>query len=299
MFGFNFSLDLMKNKIEYLLFLGWGFLIRLLGLSLSRKLSFIPAALFFYIIPIRKKTTLDNLAMAFPEYSKKKIFRIAFASYRNFIITLSEILYLPKMDSSEIENAVKYSNVELIKKKYCENKGVILLSAHFGNWEYVAISASIQLGIPFHVIIKPQRNPYITEWLNKARTKWLNKVVPLGVSIRNIYLELKGKNIVAMVADQRGPLDGIRVPFFGRMASVYAGPAMLALKTKAPLLYGIGVRQPDYSYLAEIYEINTENLPERNEEKVIEISQRHTAYLERFIRQHPEQWLWMHKRWKY
>jgi KDO2-lipid IV(A) lauroyltransferase len=179
------------------------------------------------------------------------------------------------------------------------NKGVILLSAHFGNWEYVAASASLQVDLPFHVVVKPQRNPYVTNWLNKMRTKWNNKVISLGISIREIYKNLKEKNLIAMVADQRGPYEGIRVNFFGIKTAVYSGTAALALKTKAPIIYGITVRQPDYSYNVVLEEISMENLPENEEDRIIELSQRHTSYLEKFIRQYPEQWLWMHKRWKY
>jgi KDO2-lipid IV(A) lauroyltransferase len=153
--------------------------------------------------------------------------------------------------------------------------------------------------IPFSVVVKDQRNVLVNRWMNKYRTKWGNKIVPLGISIRQIYKTLKEKKIVAMVADQRGARDGIRVNFFGRKASVYAGPAMLALKTQTPILYGIAIRQPDYSYTSEFVEIQTKDLTGSDDEKIIELSQRLTDYLEDIIRRNPEQWLWMHKRWKY
>jgi KDO2-lipid IV(A) lauroyltransferase len=129
------------------------------------------------------------------------------------------------------------------------------------------------------------------------RVKWGNKIVPLGISIRQVYKELKEKRIVAMVADQRGPSDGIRINFMGRKASVFAGPALLALKTSAPIMFGVTIRQPDFSYKLVIEVISTSDLPE--EEKIAELSQRHASVLEKYIRQFPEQWFWMHKRWKY
>jgi len=289
----------MKNKIEYILFIGFSYLIRIFGLKLSRKFSWIAAFIFFYFIPIRKDVTLSNLKKAFPDYPYHKIKQIAFDSYRSFLVAIIEILHLPAMTRDDMRNAVTCPNVSLIREKYSNNNGVILLSAHFGNWEYVAASASLQAGLPFHVVVKPQRNPYVTEWLNKMRTKWDNKVISLGLSIREIYKNLKEKNLVAMVADQRGPYEGIRVNFFGIKTAVYSGTAVLAFRTNAPIIYGITVRQPDYSYKVILEEISMENLPENEEEKIIEISQRHTSYLEKFIRQYPEQWLWMHKRWKY
>jgi Kdo2-lipid IVA lauroyltransferase/acyltransferase len=289
----------MTNKIEYIIFKAFSYIFKFCGLRLSRKFSSILAFVFFYFIPIRKKTTIDNLAKAFPEYSTKQINKIAYGCYKSFAISLIEILYSPWMTKEQIEKAITCSNVDFIMEKYKENNGLLLLSAHFGNWEYMALSIGAQLKLPLHVVVKPQRNPFVTNWLDVMRTKWGNKIITLGVSIRQVYKELKEKNIIAMVADQRGPSDGMRVNFFGRKATIYPGPAVLALKTHAPILYGIPVRQPDFSYKTDFYEISSADLPEDEEQKIIELNQRMFNYLESFIRKNPEQWLWMHKRWKY
>lgn len=289
----------MKNFLEYSLFLILAGIVRLLGLKVSRRLSIIIAFIFYYIIPIRKQVTLKNLHKAFPKYSEREIKKVAFGSYKSFSITLVEMLFIPFMTREQIENAIYCEDVELVKKYYERNNGLIALSGHFGNWEYGALSVSAKINVPFHVVVKSQRNPYVDAYLNHGRTRWINKIVPLGVSIRKIYAELKAKNIVAMVADQRGPQEGMRVNFFGQQSSIYPGPAMLAIKTRAPILYVLTIRQPDYSYTAQISEISMENLPVDEERQVQEVSQRHMAFLESVIRKHPEQWLWMHNIWKY
>ena len=289
----------MQNIIEYIIFILFSYLIRIAGLNFSRRCSVLLAFLFFYLIPIRIKTVLENLSFSFPGYSKSKIKIIAFNCYKSFSITLVELLAIPWLEKDEMEKMIKCENSDLIIKRYKEDKGVILLSAHFGNWEYIALSVSLQIGIPFSVVIKPQRNPYVTKWLETARTKWINKIIPSGVSVRQVYKELLDKNIVAMVADQRGPSDGLKLDFLGRPASFFSGPAILAIKTGAPILYGIPVRQKDYSYRAEMFEVSKENLPQDEEDKVKEFTRRHKEYLEGFIREYPEQWFWMHKRWKY
>jgi Kdo2-lipid IVA lauroyltransferase/acyltransferase len=102
-----------------------------------------------------------------------------------------------------------------------------------------------------------------------------------------------------MIADQRGPEDSIKLEFFGRKTSVLVGPAVLSLKTGAPLIFGITVRQKDYSYKMNIVEINKDDLPDENNDKIEELSRRHLYYLESVIRENPEQWLWMHNRWKH
>jgi KDO2-lipid IV(A) lauroyltransferase len=289
----------MKNKIEYIIFVLFSYSFRILGLGLSRKLASVLAFTFFYLIPIRKKVVLENLKIAFPNHDEVNNKELAFKIYSSFAVTLVEIMCLPFLNKSDLVNAVECSNPELIVEKFNEGKGVILLSSHFGNWEFIAISVAIQIQLPFSVVVKPLRNTLVYEWMNKGRTKFGNEVVPLGISIRKTYQTLKEKKIVAMVADQRGPKEGVKVDFFGKKVAVYTGPAALALKTGAPIICGIPIRENNFNYKVKLVEIPTNDLPDSEEEKILEISQRYTSYLEEVIREHPEQWLWMHKRWKY
>lgn len=290
---------MMKNRIEYILFIFFSRCFKFFGLNLSRKFASILAFTFFYLIPIRKKVVLKNLHIAFPENDIVTNKKLAYKIYLSFAITLVEILYLPYMSKNDIAFAVECSNPELIIEKYKEGKGVILLSSHFGNWEFIAISVAIQLQLPFSVIVKPLRNPLVFDWMNKSRTRFGNEVVQLGISIRKTYQTLKEKKIVAMVADQRGPAEGVKVNFFKKNVAVYTGPAVLAIKTGAPLICGIPIRDKNYKYKTTLVEISVDNLPENYDEKVIELSQRYISYLEKVIRENPEQWLWMHNRWKH
>ncbi|QQS36886.1 MAG: lysophospholipid acyltransferase family protein [Ignavibacteriales bacterium] len=289
----------MKNILEYILFILLANFYSLIGLKTARRFAPMISRFFFFIIPIRRKTVIENLTNAFPEYSSDKIKTIAYESYKSFSLALVELFCVKKMSRQELENAVNCPGRNLINEKYDDGKGLILLSAHFGNWEYVALSVSAQVKKTFNVVVKSQRNPYVNNWMNDIRTKWENKIIPLGASIRQVYSALKDKKIVAMVADQRGPVDGIRVNFFGRKVSVYPGPAILAIKTGAPIIYGLTVRQKDQNYFTELVEIDTQNLSGTEDEKVTELCQRHMSYLESMIRKYPEQWLWMHKLWKY
>lgn len=289
----------MKNRIEYIVYIFFSWSFRILGLNLSRNFANVLAAVFFHLIPIRKKIVLDNLKIAFPENDFKTNNKLADKIYLSFAISLVEILYLPYLNKQSLIETVKINNPELIIDKYQEGSGVILLSSHFGNWEYLAISAAVQIGIPFSVIVKPLRNSLVFKWMNRARTKFGNEIVPLGISIRKTYQTLKEKKIVAMVADQRGPREGVKVDFFGKKTTVYTGPAALAIKTGAPIICGIAIRDNDNKYRVQLVEISKENLPESEEDKILVISQRYTSYLESIIREYPEQWLWMHNRWKY
>lgn len=289
----------MKDLFEYIVFISFSYLFRVIGLKNARRFATVLAFTFFYLIPIRKKTVFENLNIAFPDLPENEKNKIAYKSYLSFAVSIVEILYLPWMSDSEMKSAVKIENLDLITEKHKLGKGVILLSAHFGNWEYIAASASLQLNKKFYIIVKNQRNKFVNEWMNKMRTKWLNEVVTLGVSVRNIFTVLKNNGIAAMVADQRGPEEGLKLEFFGKKTSVYTGPAVLSLKSGAPIIFGIPVRQKDFTYKATLTELDQSNLPDDFDEKVKLITERMIKYLEKIISEHPEQWLWMHRRWKH
>jgi KDO2-lipid IV(A) lauroyltransferase len=288
----------MKNKLEYFLFVLFSKIFLLLGLDISRKTSTLIAFIFFYFIPIRKKIVKGNLSIAFPQLNHSLIKKLAFKVYKSAAIFLIELLYLPKTNPQQILDVVEYENKDLMHKRYNEGKGVIILSAHFGNWELIPTTMPAKLGLPMSTIVKPLRNPYVDKWINDLRTTFNGEVVPLGISIRKTYQALKEKKIIGIAADQRGPKEGVKVKFFGTEIPVYSGPAVLSLKTGAPILFLITVRQKNYKYKIEVKEIDQNDLPANEEERIIELTQRHTSYLEEMIREYPEQWFWMHKKWK-
>jgi KDO2-lipid IV(A) lauroyltransferase len=289
----------MKNYLEYFIFNSLCKIFCHFGIYKARKFSNILAFIFYYIVRIRKAVVFKNLRLAFPNLSDKEIKKIAYENYKSITITLIEILCIPSMSEEEMKNILRFDQVNLFLEKYNLGRGLILMSGHFGNWEFTAISGSLQMGIPFQVLVKPQRNTLVDEWMNKARTRWNNKVIPLGVSIRSAYQVIKEKKIIAMVADQRGPNIGIRVNMFGIPSAIYTGPAVLALKNNTPILVGVSVRQKDYSYVMEADELSLDNLIGSEEDKIKEICQRYTDILEKYIRRYPEQWLWMHNRWRH
>ena len=240
-----------------------------------------------------------NLALAFPEFTQSQINQTAYKCYKSLAITLIEILCLPIIKPKDVEKYFNYENLSLLEQKYTEQKGVILLISHSGNWEYATLAISKKIGVPFGVIMKEQRNTFVSEWMVKYRSQWGNRMITLGISVRNFYKELLEKNIVLLAADQRAPKESQRVLFFGRLSTCFSGPASLAVKTGAPIIFALMKREKDLSYTIKFVEVPLDNLPEKEEEKLLEISQRHSTILEEAIRTAPEQWLWMHDRWKF
>ncbi|MCC6548839.1 MAG: lysophospholipid acyltransferase family protein [Ignavibacteriaceae bacterium] len=289
----------MKNRLEYILFRTLSRLLCFAGMGFARKFSFFIALLFYYVIPIRKAVVKKNLAIAFPDISSSEINRIAFGSYKSFARSLVEILMMPSLTPEVVRNLVKSDSVGLINQKYDEGNGVILMTAHYGNWEYSALAIGLYTGIPLHVVTKSQRNTLVNDWMNRNRAKFGNVIVPLGASIKLVFKQLYDKKVIAMVADQRGPSDGIKMEFMGRETRVYAGPASLSIKTGAPILMGFIERQADSSYRMEFQEVSKEGLPADFDAATNELTRRHISMLETQLRKKPEDWLWMHNRWKY
>ena len=131
------------------------------------------------------------------------------------------------------------------------------------------------------------------------RESFGNNVVPLGMSIRQIYSLLKNKEPIGVVGDQRGPREGKRIKYFGIDTAVYHGSVELALKTGTPIVCTFTERQKDNTYRAVLEKLDLSNLPDSEEGKIETVMQRYMNLLELYVRRSPEQWFWMHNIWKY
>jgi KDO2-lipid IV(A) lauroyltransferase len=288
-----------SHRLEYTFLKTAQGIFSLCGLKNTRRIARVLGRFVYKVAPIRKDVVIRNLSIAFPDKTPAEIDALARRCYIAAAVSFAEILCIPSLSRDEINAQVKIPSVQMLNERYAEQKGVILLTAHFGNWEFAFLAVGMQLITPIVGVVKNQSNDFVTADLNKMRTRWGNKVVTLGVSIREIYKALKNREIVSMVGDQRGPTEGPRVLLFNRPSAVYTGPAALAIKSGAPLYFGVMIRQPDESYEMAFHEVSKEGLPEDEQDAIIELTQRHSTMLEAAIRQQPESWFWMHNRWKY
>ena len=289
-----------QNKAEYLLLTFISNLFFLLK-SINRHLpSKILSFLLIHIFPLRKEVILKNLHIAFPHLKPAELNKLLINVYRSSAKTLVEVIFFRKFSETEILKLITFENFEIVEKKIEEKRGLILLTAHYGNWELGALAVGLQVkGSKLNVLVKQQRNPYVTEWLNEMRTRFGNLAVPLGASVRNIYKVLQQRGVVGVVGDQRGPKDGLRVKFFNRDTAVYPGTAAIALKLNVPIVFAITVRDDKDKYIMYFEELNYDDVEGSLEEKIQQINQRYMRKLESYIEKHPEQWFWMHNIWKY
>lgn len=288
-----------RKKLEFYFFILFVKLFKLLGLKGTRKAASFFGYVLFNIIPVRKKVVIGNLQIAFPDKKINEIEKIALKCYKNICTTFFELMYLPNLSNDQISSMIETEDSHFIIDNYKKNKGVIFLTGHIGSWEIAALTSAAVGGIPMNLLAQPQSNKYITDWLKVARGRFGNKVLELGLSVRHVYEAIKKGELVGIVGDQRGPRDGVRVKFFGKDTYLYPGAVSFALKAGCPIILAVVIRKNDGNYTAIFQQLSFDNLPEDDNSKITELNQRYISFIEKFVRQYPDQYFWMHKIWKY
>lgn len=288
-----------KNKLEFFLFNAFAKFFHFIGINNSRKAAKYLAWFFFKVLKLRREVVLKNLRTAFPELLESDIQKLALENYRNILMTLIELIFIEKFSREDVLNLIadgehyKYQN--LVK----EGKPVFLLTAHFGNWEIAGLIAGLLTDRIMYSLYKEQRNNYITDYVNRRRTQFGNKVIPLGTSVKEIFSVLKNNGTVGVVGDQRGPREGMRVKFFDQPTAIYSGTASIAIKLNVPIFVSFAARTENNKFKIFMEEIEYQNFSGTIEEKIQQINQEYFNILERMIKVYPAQWFWMHNIWKY
>jgi Kdo2-lipid IVA lauroyltransferase/acyltransferase len=192
---------------------------------------------------------------------------------------------------------VTFKGIEHLDAARKEGKGAILVSSHFGNWELYAASIAAA-GYPFVVVVYEQHNSLVEEQLNRIRRMKGVEIIYKGDAARGVLRALAQNKFVAMLADQDAGQDGVFVNFMGRPASVTKGPAVFAIKTGAPLLTGVIVREGPSRHTGYIGPLTHADASNRKDQEIKRLSGQFTAVLEGYVRAHPDHWYWVHKRWK-
>jgi KDO2-lipid IV(A) lauroyltransferase len=289
----------MIEGIEYFFFRMFQWMARQLSFRAAGRLGAFLGGLVFTATGFRKKITLDNLSHAFPELPREKIVDIARGAFRNYGTSILEMMWASGQTAGALLPTVRITNVEIVHSALQRGRGVILLSGHFGAWELIVHVWRQHIGRPLAIIVQHQRNRKIDEMVDRSRRRWGNITLPMGSSAREVLRVLHGNGIIAMLGDQSGPKESIFVDFFGRPAATHRGAAVFSLRTGAPIIMGVLVRQENGTYETTFEEVDRSGIEEYSEENVNELTRRHVKMLEEYIKRNPHHWLWMHKRWKH
>lgn len=275
------------------------FLFRILPLvPIRRAVAAGLARLFYYLSLKHRLITIHNLMRSFPEKSLNEILKIAKASYASFALTLVEFCDILYLNKDNLHKRIDIKGLDNYTEAGLKGKGVLLFSAHFGNWEIGNAALAITTK-PFIFVYRTLDSPFLEEGITYVRASCGITSLDKGNAMRPIIRSLKKGAAINMLIDQNVAVyDGIFINFFHRPACTTAGLALLALSTGAAVLPVFTTRLPDGKYLLEIgHEVDIVRSGDR-EADVLCNTQHFTNIIEDHIRQYPEQWFWMHQRWK-
>ena len=281
--------------LEYLLTLAGAKLVQTLPLSGAQALgrSLGRAA---FALGVARRVSFENLRVHLGVQDPTERRRIASAAYANFGQTMVELARMPVMRPEALKAMLDFEGLAQLQAAKAEGKGIVCLSAHFGNWEWMG-AALITYGFPVTFLIGTQSNPWVDKLFNEYRAKLGIQFVRIK-SIKDALRVLKQGGLVAMLGDQDGDKWGTFVPFFGQPASTHSIGELLARKSGAALAYGVPVRGPDQRHHLKIHLLPpTPDSVDEAQAAAFRLAA-YNALLEADVRAHPEHWLWMHHRWR-
>ena len=292
--------------------LGRGFFIIILShvaVGLLSLLSFIPfpiltkvgawlGGIYYPVDGKRKKIGLDNLRLALGEdHSDQELKTILKSVYRNMGSALMEFAAIPRMSKEAIRKRIRMVGREKLEASKQEGRGVVLLTAHIGNWELNAQCVAAY-GFPLYGIGREANVKRLHDYIVRSRESHGNRVFVRDNAMRKILKVLKKGEIVGILVDQRGSTSrGLMIDFFGHPAPTDPVLAKMILRSGAVVMTCFGVRNPDNHHTFTISDPIQINLTGDSDKDATEMTQAYLSAIEHYIKEHPDQWLWMHRRW--
>ncbi len=292
----------MKRIIRQFYFYGaWLFakLVLLLPFRLAVKTGGALGLLGYYAAAKARKTAIENISRAFPEMSPDTIRAVAKEVFVNQGKNAFELFSYPRLSETKLLSLASVENAEALKKAFATGNGVLIASAHCGNWEILgaALAAS---GYKINVIAKriyiEGLNNMLVGFRESKQVKVILRSEPS--TARQMLRALHNNESIGMLIDQDTAVPGVFVPFFGKDAYTPSGMASLAVKTGAAVVLALDVRNPDESHTVKIWGPIEPHLSGNEENDILELTKEVSARTEEHIRLHPGQWVWMHERWK-
>ena len=291
----------LQNDLAYALTIFVGAILRVLPRRTRLFIGRLAGELVFRLDKRHRDITFRNLDRAFGESkTDAEKWAIARGTFRHFGSMIFDLLGMGVPSERRVDKIVEFEGVENYEEARAPGRGVLLVAAHFGNWEIHAVAHGYRLG-PLAVVARLQDNTHYNRLLERIRTAPGNTVLYKQRALARMMRLLKDGETVAVLIDQNvAREDGLFVEFFGRKAATTPVASWLAIKTGAALIPVFTLPLSDGRYRL-IYEkaIDTRRyagLP--REDAAREITQECARVLEAYVRRNPEFWLWMHRRWK-
>ena len=289
----------MKEWIEYAAV--WLILktVGALPRSVARAFAASVTRVLFFLQPRLRKATDFNLRLAFPEWTEEQRRSTTSKMVRNLGWMAAEFARVPQLTKENIENVVILEGHENFLEGQRRGKGVLYLTGHIGAWELSSFAHALY-GYPLHYMARPLDNKRLDALVNEYRCASGNNPIFKNESARVMLKILKDSGTVGILADQNTmPEEGVFVDFFGKSACTTTGIARVALHTNAAVVPGYAYWDDTIQKYRLRFEPPVELIRTGDTERdVFENTQRFAKVIEEIIREHPDQWVWVHKRWK-
>ena len=280
----------------YYISLPFIYLISVLPFWVLYRISDFFYFIVFYIVRYRRELVLRNLKKSFPGKSDKEINSIRKRYYRFFTDVFLESVKVFTMTSTQMKKRCKIINPSLLDRMDKETTDFILVTGHFGNWEWAGASISLQAGQTMYALYKPLSNKYFDRLIHRSRKRFKMELVAVKDSLDAIFSYIGKRSAFAFISDQAPrPEKAYWTLFMNQDTPVFKGTELVARKYNLPVIY-VSVSRVKRGY----YEIRLEELfSNPRKTKKGEVTERYTKRLEEDIRANPEIWLWTHNRWKH
>ena len=257
----------------------------------------------YYVFRWRRPLAAANLRNAFPEKTESERAAILKQSYRNLADLIVETLYGYGASAADMQARVRIENPELMKQCAEQGRSVVLLAAHFCNWEWLLLSAGVQLGIPIDAVYKPQKVAAFDRFLRDGRSRFGGNPIPADNFMFEVMKRKGGARAYALVADQTPQKQEEKhwSHFLNQDTAFFVGADKIARILNAPVLF-VAMRRERKGYYSARLDLlaSPPYLPHPDSDATgAEIIERYARALENEIRASPADWLWTERKWKY
>lgn len=274
-----------------------GHCIALLPRKILLRIGCLFGSIVFKFSSHQRIIAYDNIRHSLNLHDERQVKLYIKRCYQNLGKTVVEFMRFPKTSQKLIQEYVEFEGIHHIENALSLGNGAIILTGHFGNWELLAASISTKIA-PLTPIVREIRSPRLNDLVKEYRKKAGYSTIDRNTGVRDALRCLRSNNLLGIVADVDTTVNGVFVDFFGRPAYTPYSPIVFALKTGAAILPAFIIRQPDGSHKAIIEPPMVLEQTDEKEQDIIENTQKFTKIIETYIRKYPEQWIWMHERWK-
>jgi KDO2-lipid IV(A) lauroyltransferase len=248
----------------------------------------------YYFVPLRQFVAIQNITIAFPEYSQSQVKLLLKNTCKHYGMVLIDFLRQPNLDAENISDFVIIDDET--KRILDRHDGGIIMTGHLGNWEAFLPALGLN-GYPFVVVTQTQKSEGSQKFFNNIRSFPHISLIPRTGGRKQMLRVLDEHKFLGLASDQNAGKHGIDIPFFNIPAAIPKGAALFHLKSGMPIIVGFCILSRDLKYNLRLRQMDLSSIPSKKEDAIIAINTQYSKLLENEVRKYPEQYFWFHRKW--